>query len=851
MASVTGEYDVATEVSIGLVNCVLAAIHENENRAYPRLCHSLTASVDDAYRGAADPIPESERTGIRTTVEVQLSTPTVSLPVDALADTLWSRSRQPVRTAARGGPLGPWGRPTCWPSISARLRLRAWLRDTPAELPEFVHGDLYLTAGLVRTVLWQWHPLPPRRRTFLGLDHSAGPEVRFEPAAGATLTDQQRVLVERIVRNAFRGDSEPVSVELQLPPEVHRFDYKLQPTGARPSAMLLFTLSDSPPGPQGPGSVGARFLPGGADFAVAVGRDYLLGLLRRELLGGLPPEYERSGTFWRVSLRPDWNGATFDLQPGRILFSISGDGRITYGVAPLSTTDDFSFTVRLAVTLQVVGGQVRPALVGDPEIELHGVFAFESLINDAARNAIKAGLQARLDPVPADLRDALDVGRYLKTMMSTLHPADPGVALTGVQIRADGVVVAGTVALAPSRPVTVRRADLNGRADALESWIPGGTIDRFVWDGHLEEHRFVTENPIAAIQGCLSVQGTRVTRGGGLVPVAAEDCPLVVALLPVLTGLPTPAVPCRRLLLPLLAGGPGEGVEVVGHYDPWASGLAPRQGPTNLLVHFAERPWAEAARTIAEALAATRHRDAALIVLGVLGPGELPRAATVALKGDATVLLAEDSTGSWADTFGTPKRPTTVLVGPNGAVRWKDQEALDPAKLARALDEHLEPGGKVAWWPLRLAVPTGGRAPDAPLRLGDGRQLALRRLRGGSVVLSFWTSCSEPSVEQLRQLRDALETGRVDRPHIFGIGDGEDPQQVSRLAEREQLPFPLIADPERSIARRYGVSCWPTTVQIGLDRSVEATDLGLVPGVSLCERQTLGDMGHLTNNVIL
>jgi peroxiredoxin len=427
-------------------------------------------------------------------------------------------------------------------------------------------------------------------------------------------------------------------------------------------------------------------------------------------------------------------------------------------------------------------------------------------------------------------------------MIGTLHPAPPGVVLTGVQIRPDGVVVAGTVALAPSRPVEVRRADLNGRANALESWIPGGTIERFVWDGHPEEHRFVTEKRIVAISRCLSVQGTRVTRGGGLAPVAAEDCPLLVAVLPVPRELPRPSTPCRRPLLPLLAGAPEGRVEVVGHYDPWASGLAPPQGPTNLLVHFAEGPWDEAARALGEALAATRKRDAALVVVGVLAPGRLARSATATPRGDATVLVAEDSTGSWAGVFGISKPPATMLVGPDGAVRWKDEAALDPGKLGKALDAHVEPGGKVAWWPLRLAVATSGSAPDAPLRLGDGRELALRRLRGGSVILSFWTSCSEPSVEQLRQLREALESGREDQPYVFGIGDGEGPRQVGQVAQREQLPFPLIADPERTIARRYGVSCWPTTVQVGPGGRVEAADLGLVPGVNPCEHTAGGPL---------
>src|SRR5262249_48859075 len=161
--------------------------------------------------------------------------------------------------------------------------------------------------------------------------------------------------------------------------------------------------------------------------------------------------------------------------------------------------------------------------------------------------------------------------------------------------------------------------------------------------------------------------------------------------LPVPPGLPTPALPCRRPLLPLLSGTPDGRVEVVGHYDPWASGLAPSAGPTNLLLHFADEPWAEAARRLAEALAKTQKGDAAIVAVGVPQAGRLAEAAGASLDADKTLLLTEDPAGNWAQAFGVSDVPATVLVGPDGVVRWTGDE-LDPAKLARTLDKQLEPG---------------------------------------------------------------------------------------------------------------------------------------------------------------
>lgn len=841
MANITGDYDVAMELGLGLVNSVVAAIHENEDDdTYPRLPHSLTVDVDDTYRGPGDPVPQSERTGVRSAAEVQASTPTISLPAQGLAEPLWSRARAAVRTVAEAPPVAdemavvrpPGPRPSCWPQITAQVNLRAWLRDTPNELPEFVHGDLYLTTGLVRTDLGT--------TTILGLDHNTGPTIRFEPAAGTTVTDEQRGVIEQVLRNYIRGDAEPATFTLDLPDDVQRFDYKLEPTGARPSAMLMLKLDPPAPGAQAPGSVTARFLPGGADFGVAIGRDYLLGKIRAQLLSGLPGVFTASGTGYSARVQPDWAGSTFDLQPGQIVFSVSGTGGVTYGFGWASTTDDFTFDIRVRVALQVVAGTLKPVLAGDPEVDLHDVAVFEGTIRDHARDAIKSEFQARLDPLPPDLEKALDVGKPLEDMIDALHPGDPGVALTGVEIRTDGVVVGGTVALAPTRPVEIKRVGLNGLSDALGSWIPGGTVQRFVWGSRVEEHRFVTDKPLAVFEGyrCLSVQGTRVTRGGGLVPVSADDCPVLVAMLPIV-DLPTPPSPCDRPLLPLLSDGPDGRIEITGHYDPWAPGLAPLAGPTNMLVHFATGEWADAVKGVDEALGAARKREAAVAVVGVVGADALAQAAASRLAADAILLVTDDPSGGWAGAFGIAQAPATVLVGPAGEIRWRDEGPLDPAKLGKVLSKELEPGGTVSWRPLRSTVAAGDVAPDAPVRLSGDRELPLRRLRGRSTVLCFWSPCSEPSVRQLRELRDALAAGGDDSVEILGIGDAAGSEEVAEVAKREQLPFPLVPDPERAIARRYGISTWPAIVQLGPGGRVAATDLGLVPGLNPCAPTSL------------
>ena len=265
-----------------------------------------------------------------------------------------------------------------------------------------------------------------------------------------------------------------------------------------------------------------------------MGRDHLLEQLGKKLLLYVQPEYGGSGTGYSYRIRPDWSSTGFDLQPGRIVVTVSGSGSITYGFPPFAATDGWTFTVRQPVALEIIGGSLMPAVEEDPDVELHDVAAFEGTIRDGAKKQIRAEFtQTLAEPdLAAEMRKDLDVYSAREGhLRAHAHAAGrrvdgggdrPGRRRGHWDGRARSVVAD-----------LVRRAALNGVSDAFESWIPGGTIQRFVWDGRVEEHRFVTQKRIGVVDiSCLSVQGTRVTHGGGLVAVSAEDCPLVVSALP-------------------------------------------------------------------------------------------------------------------------------------------------------------------------------------------------------------------------------------------------------------------------------------------------------------------------------
>jgi peroxiredoxin len=173
--------------------------------------------------------------------------------------------------------------------------------------------------------------------------------------------------------------------------------------------------------------------------------------------------------------------------------------------------------------------------------------------------------------------------------------------------------------------------------------------------------------------------------------------------------------------------------------------------------------------------------------------------------------------------------PATVLVGPQGDVVWRDTSAITAKKLSSAIDKYAKAGGEVALHPIRLAIGLNERPPDVPLRLADGSELSIRRLKGRPIALTFWTSRSEPRLDHLEFLRDVQMTRGRGAPVTIAIGDGESPERVAEIVKEKGFPFLVLPDPNRRVSRMFGVWCWPCTVWIRPDQRVEAIDFGAAP----------------------
>jgi thioredoxin-dependent peroxiredoxin len=103
-----------------------------------------------------------------------------------------------------------------------------------------------------------------------------------------------------------------------------------------------------------------------------------------------------------------------------------------------------------------------------------------------------------------------------------------------------------------------------------------------------------------------------------------------------------------------------------------------------------------------------------------------------------------------------------------------------------------------------VSLKPGDRAPEFSLPADDGTIVTLGGLRGKNVVLYFYpkddtSGCTKEACEFRDSWKDVKKSGAV----VLGVS----PDPVAshqKFKQKYQLPFPLLADTDHSIASAYG-----------------------------------------------
>ncbi len=99
----------------------------------------------------------------------------------------------------------------------------------------------------------------------------------------------------------------------------------------------------------------------------------------------------------------------------------------------------------------------------------------------------------------------------------------------------------------------------------------------------------------------------------------------------------------------------------------------------------------------------------------------------------------------------------------------------------------------------------GVKAPAISAKDQDGKTVTLEEYRGGRVVLYFYPKDDTPGcTKEACAFRDNFPKFNSVGVEVLGVSI-DDEKKHKKFAEKYQLPFRLVSDPDRKIVEAYGV----------------------------------------------
>lgn len=110
-------------------------------------------------------------------------------------------------------------------------------------------------------------------------------------------------------------------------------------------------------------------------------------------------------------------------------------------------------------------------------------------------------------------------------------------------------------------------------------------------------------------------------------------------------------------------------------------------------------------------------------------------------------------------------------------------------------------------------IDAGDSAPAFTLASDDGRTVSLSDYDGDRLIVFFYPAAMTPGcTTEACDFRDAHDDLLAAGYRILGVSPDE-PERNARFRERDRLPYPLLSDPDHSVASAYGA--WGTKKNYG------------------------------------
>ncbi|HEX6575869.1 MAG TPA: hypothetical protein VF042_12945 [Gemmatimonadaceae bacterium] len=851
----TGDFEAVLQVSGATVNRLLASMHQNAgaNPDTPTFPHSMQMRVGDP-----DPID-----GMRGWVAAQLGTPRIEL-IHGVSDRFWIEVPVRARYTPDAGsvPLPEFIHgtvraqyrvemvdPNCfgWEKITGEYLWVRVERDTVSFTGTAVDDVSIITATQAsidpatadaRVTALARHLLATR---FKATPHKVSKRFRqgamrsLNPGIGNSLVavpiglsgDPSQGKIDSITQNILGGRDVAIGINR----DVIMRKVQEQLDAFRQSFRTVFHFR---------GKAGLDLGSwGDVDIAGAnIDWSITISAASAKWIGGLPPMMGTS------------------LPGGLIEISLHGQARTQKSYL------NFDFDVTQTMLIRFDGSieEFTASPFGTAIVNVPGFLG--AVIEMFARSQIQSSVATALTNAASGMTGDVSIANRKTELVNQLQTMDElsDVFFTDAVFTADGAIVRGNITVSPRSAPDISfgfNGVKNGYA-AFNSWIPGGSIDSFNWSWKWFNYggkpgfetlgdRYVLRRPAAKGQGqfgitlgvnqplpgldgmgqvCLVVTGTRVHA------VTGEPEEITVSRKCRKFGFDLALATPDRLFLREWAPGPrdpiGPVAEVAVHE---VNADRSNSHGANTLIIRAGNAWNnEVAASIRDGLANSRRRDAGLVVLVLFNEKRLMEAQPVMLEDlrtlaaeiEAPLVVNEDVESSWARALRMEDRDGVEwrLVTPTGGVTWMHSGYIAARDLSSVLDDYLLRSPP----PAIMHTTSGGIAGERILPYAFESDVIGRLSRmedacppppferlGIETVVSFIRKNSVSSEAALRSVAES-NRGRSEQMRVFVL-DGGTREDAERM--RELLPDAMIvADENGKIARRFGVSMWPSTLQI-------------------------------------
>ncbi len=133
-----------------------------------------------------------------------------------------------------------------------------------------------------------------------------------------------------------------------------------------------------------------------------------------------------------------------------------------------------------------------------------------------------------------------------------------------------------------------------------------------------------------------------------------------------------------------------------------------------------------------------------------------------------------------------------------------------------------------------MALKVGDHCPEIELIDQSGNTLKRSQLKNKTLVLFFYPKDQTPGcIAQVCGFRDNYDLFKIFGAEVWGVS-GDDTNSHLKFASQQNLPFPLLSDPDNKLRKAFGIQ----------------NVLGIIPGRVSYIIDSKGIIRHIFNNLL-